>query len=158
MPDAKYRDQDLAERLYPVYEKNGTIEAVYDHCCKNGIPITKPTLGKMADYFFWKEKRDKAIKKKFSLNPDSGDPLFDLLIEVASAKDNVKKILETSGSDLNAHRIFGQYVGQMLDILKEINKRNKQQDAVKAVDKAQKSGGLTPGAAEEIRNKILGSS
>lgn len=126
MPDAKYRDQGLAEKLYPIYEKNGTIESVFEHCRKSGAPITKPTLGKMAGYFFWKEKRDKAIKNQFQVN--TGSDLNSLLTEVTEAKNSLKTVIDASPGDTDAHGIYGRYIAQILAIQKTIN-------SAQAVDK-----------------------
>lgn len=52
----------------------------------------------------------------------SGDILQDLMEEVNQAKKDFQEILESDPENKDFHKIYGMYVGQILDVYKEIIK------------------------------------
>lgn len=117
----KSMSTDLAEQLWPQYQAfGGNLSKVLIWAKAQGIIISKPTLDRMARNFGWKDKLSAAAKNKFSAAVDTTGELQSLLAEVVARKNDAQKILETSPEDYGAHKLYGEYLGRILDIRKSI--------------------------------------
>lgn len=109
------KDRALAERLYPVYLANGTVEAVYDHCQKESIAISKPTLHKMADWFGWSKLREDAHRNQFAASPAvNGDPVADVNTILQEQKGELYRAMKQSPLNLDYHKALGTVIGQIM--------------------------------------------
>ena len=114
----KYNDAELAAKLWPVYLKHGTVEAVHQHCRQTGQKISVPTLHKMADHFGWQQKKNDAARASFSGAIDQTGELESMLADLIGLKSDIQKALKDSALDVKLHGIYGSYIGQILALRK----------------------------------------
>ena len=155
----KFNDADLAAKLWPVYLKHGTVEAVHDHCLQEEIRISKPTLHKMVKHFGWEKKRSEASKASFAGAIDQSGELETILADLTKLKNDVHNSLSSSPNDVKLHGIYGNYIGQILAIRKSMMDEKKVDrdrlliDVLKAVVNHLVAQGLSD-AANDISNNL----
>lgn len=117
----KSMSSDLAERLWPQYQAcGGNLSKVLTWAKAQKINISKPTLDRLAKNFGWKDKLSSVARNRFSAVVDTTGDLSSLLAEVVTRKNDAQKILETTPEDFAAHKLYGEYLGRILDIRKSI--------------------------------------
>ena len=130
-PASKHKDKAYAEKLWPLYQDcGGNAAETLRRAEEAGIEISKPTLDKLIKFFGFKEKLAQAQKNHFAASNDHSGELTSLLVEVTGLKNAVKVVLDASPNDMKAHARYGSYIGQILEI-------RKQMILAKAVDKNQ---------------------
>jgi hypothetical protein len=120
-PSSKQMDPVFAERLWPLYQKTGGNAAEVLRQAKDvKVVISKPTLDKLIKNFGFKEKLAQAQKNHFSASVDHTGELTSLLAEVTGHKNRLQKAIEESPNDLQAHRLYGDYIGKILEIRRQL--------------------------------------
>lgn len=86
------------------------------------MEISRPTLNKLIDYFDFNSEREKHIKAQVNKgvvkNPES--EIHELLTEVTEQKNAVHKMIVDCPADIDAHKLYGDYIGQIINIKKQI--------------------------------------
>ncbi len=139
-PTARYNDSALAERLWPVYlATGGNASETRRRAAAAGIRISKPTLDKLIDWFGFRDRLASAQQSQFSAAVDHSGELEALLAEITQRKTGVQKSLEASPDDLKLHRLYGDYIGKILEVrrqmiaARQVDREQLMIEAIKAV-------------------------
>lgn len=115
----KTQDAQLAQKLWPEYLRTGgNCKAVSEWSQEHGCYLSRTSIARMAEYFGWLEKLQEAQRITFTNVTGQASDLSQLLNEVTEQKNAMHKIIVASPGDKESHKLYGDYIGQIMNIRK----------------------------------------